>query len=75
MMNREMKSTVTHILGITVLLIILLFASQLVKEEGFQSAGTLVQLETSHVPTRAEIRDRQHWLRRRVHQDLVDLTA
>ncbi len=64
-----------HIIGITALLVIILVASQFVKEEGFQSAGTLVQLETSHVPTRAELRDRQHWLRRRVHQDLVDMTG
>jgi hypothetical protein len=51
-----------------------LFAGQKAKE-GFQSGGTLVQLQTSHVPTEAEVRDEQHWLRKRVRQDLMDLTG
>jgi hypothetical protein len=44
-------------------------------KEGFQSAGTLLQLETSHVPTRQELRDRQHWLRNRVKQDMIYLNG
>ena len=60
-------------MAITITLIAICFLS--VIREGFQSAGTLLQLETSHVPTRAEILDRQHWLRQRVRQDLWDLTG
>jgi hypothetical protein len=44
-------------------------------KEGFQSAGTLLQLETSHVPTRAEAKREHRWLRKRIHQDLIDLTG
>jgi hypothetical protein len=69
-----MKHLIPYILFLSVLCAISLFASMKARE-GFQSAGTLLQLETSHVPTRAEIRDRQHWLRERVSQDLYDLTG
>ncbi len=69
-----MKHLIPYILFLALLCSISLFASMKAKE-GFQSAGTLLQLETSHVPTRAELRDRQHWLRERVAQDLYDLTG
>ena len=69
-----MKHLVPYILFLGLLCAISLFAGQRAKE-AFQSAGTLVQLETSHVPTRAEVRDERHWLRRRVHQDLMDMTG
>ncbi len=69
-----MKHLVPYILLVALVLVAGLFAGQAVKE-GFQSAGTLVQLETSHVPTRAEMRDRQHWLRQRVAQDMLYLNG
>jgi hypothetical protein len=69
-----MKHLIPYILLVSLVLIAGLFAGQKAKE-GFQSAGTLVQLETSHVPTRAEVRDQQRWLRQRVRQDLWDLTG
>jgi hypothetical protein len=43
--------------------------------EGFQSAGTILQLETSHVPTLAEVRHDRRQERRRIHRDLLDLTG
>ncbi len=43
--------------------------------EGFQSAGTVLQLETSHVPTLAEVRRDHRQERKRIHQDLLDLTG
>jgi hypothetical protein len=43
--------------------------------EGFQSAGTILQLETSHVPTLAEVRRDRRQERRRIHKDLLDLTG
>ncbi len=69
-----MKHLVPYILLVALVLFAGLFAGQTIKE-GFQSAGTLVQLETSHVPTRAEMRDRQHWLRQRVAQDMLYLNG
>lgn len=74
-MNRNtMKHLIPHTLLVGLLLFVGLFASQKAKE-GFQSAGTLLQLETSHVPTRAEVRDRQHWLRQRVAEDMLYLNG
>jgi hypothetical protein len=69
-----MKTYIPYILLLLAACFFMLLAVQY-KKEGFQSAGTLVQLETSHVPTRAELRDRQHWLRQRVRQDLWDMTG
>ncbi len=60
-----MKHLVPYILFLALLCAISLFAGTRVKE-AFQSAGTLVQLETSHVPTRAELRDESRWLRQRL---------
>lgn len=48
---------------------------RLLDAEGFQSAGTLLQLQTSHVPTLPEVKRERRWLRRRIHQDLIDLTG
>lgn len=42
--------------------------------EGWTSPGTLVQVETSHVPTQEDVRMRQRE-RQRVHRDLLDLTG
>lgn len=39
------------------------------KVERFQSAGTLLQLGISHVPTRAELKQDRLRERRRVHQE------
>lgn len=64
-----MKHLVPYILFLVFVCAVALFAGEKAKE-GFQSAGTLLQLETSHVPTEDELRDRQHWLRQRVRQDL-----
>ena len=51
-----MKTLIPYILlFIAMTFFSLLFAQK--KKEDFQSAGTLLQLETSHVPTRAELRD------------------
>ena len=69
-----MKHLVPYILILAALFIVSLLVTQRTKE-AFQSAGTLVQLETSHVPTRAEVRDQRRWMRQRVEQDLVDLTG
>ncbi len=70
---KEMKSYIPYIFLLLAICFFSLLGTQRLKE-GFQSAGTLLQLETSHVPTRAELRDRQHWLRQRVRQDLWDMT-
>lgn len=43
-------------------------------KEFFQSAGTVVQLETSHVPTEEDVRAMRQE-RRRVHRDLLDMTG
>jgi hypothetical protein len=73
--DRNMNARLFAVIAaIATALFLLLLVTQVAKE-GFQSAGTLVQLETSHVPTREEIRDRQHWLRQRVRQDLLDMTG
>jgi hypothetical protein len=69
-----MKHLIPYILLLALLCTVALFAGQGVKET-FQSAGTLVQLQTSHVPTLEEVRDEQLWLRKRVRQDLLDLTG
>lgn len=69
-----MHNLLPYIFFLGLLFIIALYAGQTAKE-GFQSAGTLLQLETSHVPTEEEIYDRQYWLRKRVHQDLWELTG
>ncbi len=69
-----MRHLIPYVFFLALLCAIALYAAQTAKE-GFQSAGTLLQLETSHVPTEEEVRDRQHWLRKRVRQDLWDLTG
>jgi hypothetical protein len=43
--------------------------------EAFQSGGTIVQLQTSHVPTPDELREEHRWLRKRIEQDMLDLTG
>ena len=69
-----MKHLVPYILLLVLLSTVALFAGKGVKET-FQSAGTLLQLQTSHVPTLEEVRDQQLWLRKRVQQDLLDMTG
>lgn len=43
------------------------------QQEGWTSPGTLVQLETSHVPTQEDVLFQQRE-RKRIHRDLLDLT-
>ncbi len=43
------------------------------QQEGWTSPGTLVQLETSHVPTQEDVMIQQRE-RKRIHHDLLDLT-
>jgi hypothetical protein len=50
------KSYIPYILLLVAVCFLSLLGTQRVKE-AFQSAGTLLQLETSHVPTIAEVRD------------------
>ena len=68
------KSYIPYILLLVLVSFLSLLGTQRVKES-FQSAGTLLQLETSHVPTEAEVRDRQHWLRQRVREDMLYLNG
>ncbi len=69
-----MKHLIPIILLLAIVATLSILVSQRIKE-GFQSAGTLLQLETSHVPTRGELRDRQLWLRNRVKQDMLYLNG
>jgi hypothetical protein len=69
-----MKHLIPYILLLALLALLSLLVGQRIKE-GFQSAGTLLQLETSHVPTRGELRDKQRWLRNRVKQDMLYLNG
>ncbi len=45
-----------------------------IKESFWTSPGTLVQLQTSHVPTEEDLQEMQRE-RRRIHRDLLDLTG
>lgn len=64
---------------LTFLILLVLFAvflasSWYMQTDGFTSDGTLLQLQTSHVPTAEDVR-RARRERRRIHRDLVDLTG
>ena len=55
-------------------LLIAVLSLGLFATEAFQSAGTLLQLQTSHVPTYEDVVERRR-LRRQIHRELVDLTG
>ena len=58
-----------------VFLVVLLGAYLFLKKEGFTSPGTMVQLASSHVPTREDEDYLRYVYPREVRHDLIDLTG
>jgi hypothetical protein len=76
---KKLSSFSTVVLSLTLLvfagILILQFAGPLVEEYFFGTqGGTMVQLQTSHVPTMGDL-DAMEEERKQVQRDLIDMTG
>lgn len=66
------RSTVTPLL---VFLLVITLGYWLLKKEGYTSPGTMVQLATSHVPTREDEEYYKNVYPKMVRRDITDMTG